>query len=291
MAGHMYVCIRWRAFARLYTLLSQPSQAPWKWFPTEFLLPSTTCHHRRQVVHLRHYRFAVGGRQVGSHNFRTADFFPQSCERNSDQPLLKLRSHLQPQFHIIPRRCIEGVLTVPPRLLLPQWKLPYPPEEPTRLSYPLSSLHQSCTRKRIRLHLPGNCLFACAGPPFSQPSGVRRRRRSERRRIANGMEAAFSATAMRRRFVVVSCREHNTKRAMNVIRARCQPSDCDRTFVRAVTCGILERVGCRRRSRVMSRSVPSRIQPVHFCPVQWLRRLSRLGCQDISGNTTGCGAV
>ena len=37
-----------------------------------------------------------------------------------------------------------------------------------------------------------------------------------------------------------------------------------------VTYGISEQVGCGRRSRVMSRSVPPCIQPVHFCPVQWL---------------------
>jgi hypothetical protein len=69
---------------------------------------------------------------------------------------------------------------------------------------------------------------------------------------------------MRRRLVGVSCSEHNTKRAMKVIRARCQPSGCVRTCVRAVTYGISERVGCRRRSRVVSRSVLLRIQPVHF---------------------------
>ena len=41
-----------------------------------------------------------------------------------------------------------------------------------------------------------------------------------------------------------------------------------RTFVRAVTYSISDRVGCLRRSRVNSRPVPPYIQTVHFFPVQ-----------------------
>lgn len=85
----------------------------------------------------------------------------------------------------------------------------------------------------------------------------------------------FRDTAIRRRFVI-SWSDARSKRSMKVTRVRCQHSVQWRMVVREVMSGISERVGCVRRSRVISRSVSSRIQHFHCRRVRWSSSLNLL---------------